>query len=45
VVIPEEATGDRDRDAHTSNLYDLNAKYVDVLPVEDTIRALLSNRE
>ncbi|MDB2691155.1 isochorismatase family protein [Luminiphilus sp.] len=45
VVIPEEATGDRDRDAHKSNLYDLNAKYVDVVSVEDTIRTLLSNSE
>jgi hypothetical protein len=26
-------------------LYDLNAKYVDVLSVEDTIHALLSNRD
>ena len=45
VVIPEEATGDRDRDAHKSNLYDLNAKYVDVVSVEDTIRTLLANSE
>ncbi len=45
VVIPEEATGDRDQDAHISNLYDLNAKYVDVLSVEDTIHMLVSKSE
>ena len=41
VVIPEEATGDRDEEAHRANLYDLNAKYVDVMTLEDTL-ALLS---
>ena len=41
VVVPEEATGDRDEEAHRANLYDLNAKYVDVMTLEDTL-ALLS---
>ena len=40
VVIPEEATGDRDPSAHQANLYDLNAKYVDVMPL-DKVLALL----
>ena len=40
VVIPEEATGDRDQSAHQANLYDLNAKYVDVMPL-DKVLALL----
>ena len=40
VVIPEEATGDRDPSAHQANLYDLNAKYVDVMPL-DRVLALL----
>lgn len=40
VIIPEEATGDRDPSAHQANLYDLNAKYVDVMPL-DKVLALL----
>jgi nicotinamidase-related amidase len=40
VVIVEEATGDRDLAAHNANLYDLNAKYVDVLPLEETLQLL-----
>ena len=40
VVIPEEATGDRDQSAQQANLYDLNAKYVDVMPL-DKVLALL----
>jgi nicotinamidase-related amidase len=31
VVIPAEAVGDRNPQAHRSNLFDLNAKYADVL--------------
>jgi maleamate amidohydrolase len=31
VVVPAEAVGDRNPDAHRANLFDLNAKYVDVL--------------
>ena len=31
VVVPTEAVGDRNPDAHRANLFDLNAKYVDVL--------------
>jgi nicotinamidase-related amidase len=31
VVIPEEAVGDRNAEAHRANLFDLNAKYADVL--------------
>lgn len=40
VVIPEEATGDRDKVAHQANLYDLNSKYVDVLSLEETLALL-----
>ena len=40
VVVPEEATGDRDPSAHQANLYDLNAKYVDVWSLSDTLDAL-----
>ena len=31
VVIPAQAVGDRNQDAHRANLFDLNAKYADVL--------------
>lgn len=37
VVVPREATGDRNLAAHESNLFDLQAKYVDVLALEDVI--------
>ena len=40
VVIPREAVGDRDEMAHEANLYDLNAKYVDVLSLEETLAQL-----
>ena len=41
VLVPSEACGDRDRLAHQANLYDLGAKYADVVSlnsVENTIR-------
>ena len=41
VVVPIEAWGDRDIRAHDANLYDLKAKYADVLSLNDTL-ALLS---
>lgn len=40
VVVPREAVGDRNRAAHTANLHDLNAKYVDVLGVADVLAHL-----
>ena len=40
VVIPEEATSDRDMAAHKGNLLDLNAKYVDVLGLEEVLTLL-----
>ena len=36
-VVPREAVGDRNPDAHEANLYDIDAKYGDVVSVEDTI--------
>lgn len=42
VVIPEEATSDRDMAAHEGNLLDLNAKYVDVLGLEEVLTLLKS---
>ena len=40
VVVPREACGDRDEQAHEANLYDLNAKYADVLSLENTLALL-----
>ena len=38
VVIPREGVGDRNEVAHEANLFDLNAKYADVVPLEDVLR-------
>jgi len=35
-VVPREAVGDRNPDAHEANLYDVDAKYADVVSVEET---------
>ena len=37
VVMAREATGDRNQAAHESNLFDLQAKYVDVLALQEVI--------
>ena len=42
VVIAREATGDRNLEAHESNLFDLQAKYVDVLSLQDVLDILVS---
>jgi maleamate amidohydrolase len=34
VVVAEEAVGDRNQEAHYANLFDMNAKYADVVPVK-----------
>ena len=39
-VVPREAVGDRNPDAHEANLYDIDAKYGDVVPVGDVLAAL-----
>jgi maleamate amidohydrolase len=44
VVVPREAVGDRNAAAHEANLYDIDAKYGDVLPVEEVL-AFLAARE
>ena len=41
VLVPREACGDRDPKAHEANLYDMNAKYADVVSLE-TVMNLLS---
>ena len=40
VVIPREATGDRNPQAHEANLFDLHAKYADVMPLEEVLAAV-----
>jgi maleamate amidohydrolase len=40
VVVVTEATGDRNLSAHESNLFDLQAKYVDVLALPDVLESI-----
>ena len=42
VVVPREACGDRDPKEHEADLYDLNAKYADVVPLDSVLAALTS---
>jgi nicotinamidase-related amidase len=37
VVVPREAVGDRNAAAHEANLYDIDAKYGDVLPLDEVL--------
>jgi len=37
VVVPVEAVGDRNQEAHQANLFDLNAKYADVMALEQVL--------
>lgn len=41
-VVPREAVGDRNPDAHEANLYDIDAKYGDVVTVEDVLGLIKS---
>jgi maleamate amidohydrolase len=36
-IVPHEAVGDRNPDAHAANLYDIDTKYGDVVSVDDLI--------
>ncbi len=36
-IVPREAVGDRNPDAHAANLYDIDTKYGDVVGVEDVL--------
>jgi maleamate amidohydrolase len=40
VVVPREAVGDRNPDAHEANLYDIDTKYGDVVSVDDVVAHL-----
>lgn len=37
VVVPREAVGDRNAEAHTANLHDMHAKYADVLGLDEVL--------
>ncbi len=39
-IVPREAVGDRNPDAHAANLYDIDAKYGDVVSVEEVLEHL-----
>jgi len=36
-IVAEDCVGDRDQDAHHANLFDLKAKYADVLPLNNIL--------
>ena len=40
VVVPSEAVGDRNEAAHRANLFDMNAKYADVLDLERVLEMI-----
>jgi maleamate amidohydrolase len=40
VVVPREAVGDRNPAAHEANLYDIDAKYGDVVPLADVLEQI-----
>ena len=40
VVVPREAVGDRNPDAHAANLFDMHAKYADVMSLGEVIEQL-----
>jgi maleamate amidohydrolase len=39
-IVPREAVGDRNDDAHAANLYDIKTKYGDVVSVDDLVAQL-----
>ena len=39
-VVPREAVGDRNPEAHEANLYDIDAKYGDLIPSEEALAYL-----
>lgn len=43
-IVPEDAVGDRAPEPHEANLFDINAKYGDVRPVDEVAEYLSSER-
>lgn len=44
-IVPVEAVGDRAEGPHWANLFDMDAKYADVVRVEDVIQAVAAVRD
>ncbi|MGM0716884.1 MAG: isochorismatase family protein [Halobacteriota archaeon] len=44
-IVPESAVGDRALEPHEANLFDINAKYGDVRPVEEAVDYLAAGRK
>jgi nicotinamidase-related amidase len=42
-IVPREAVGDRNQAAHEANLYDIDAKYGDVVSVDEVVAHLLAH--
>lgn len=40
VVVPRESVGDRNPEAHQANLFDMHAKYADVMDLCDVMELL-----
>jgi len=40
VIVPAEAVGDRNAHAHSANLFDIDARYADVMPLEEVLTHL-----
>ena len=43
-IVPAEAVGDRAREPHEANLFDMSSKYADVLPVDEVVAYLDGRR-
>jgi maleamate amidohydrolase len=39
-IVPRECVGDRHEAPHEANLFDINAKYGDVMPLSDVLTRL-----
>jgi len=42
VFVAREAVGDRNSDAHEANLFDMHAKYADVMSIDDIVAELVA---
>lgn len=43
-IVPEESVGDRADEPHEANLFDMNAKYADVRPVDEAVSYLVQSK-
>lgn len=41
-IVPEECVGDRAEEPHVNNLFDINAKYADVMPLDSVLSYIKS---